>query len=82
MINLIRELHQVLAGRVPELSKKLDTVTTAKEAAAVVREMQEFNHRVMLTGQLLFQAESAALARCVGRMSGHGPRCRGVPGYL
>ena len=65
----MRELQKVLAGRVQELSKKLDTVTTAKQAAAIVQEMQEFNHRVTLTGQLLFKAQSAELTKSVEKVS-------------
>ena len=34
-----------------------------------MREMQEFNHRVALAGQLLFKEESAGLAKSVRKVS-------------
>ena len=68
MNDSIRELQKVLFGRVEELSKRLDGVTTAGEAAVIVREMEEFNHRVTLAGQLLFAAQSAGLTQCVDKV--------------
>jgi hypothetical protein len=57
----MRELQEVLLGRVQALSRQLDDAKTTKEAEAIVREMLEFNHRVTLTGQLLFREQSKQL---------------------
>lgn len=78
MNDSMRELHQVLAGRVQELSRRMDTVKTAAEAQAVVREMQEFNHRVMLAGSLLFSAEAAGLAARVKKVTEAAARVDGA----
>jgi hypothetical protein len=64
----LRELQKQLAGRVQQLSKKLDDVTTSEEAEAVIHEMQEFNHRVTLVGQLLFREESTELDELVAKV--------------
>ena len=68
MNNSMLELHQVLAGTMAGLSRKMDTVEGAAQAQAVVREMQEVNHRLMLAGQFLFSQETAALAAGVKKV--------------
>lgn len=65
----LKELQKTLLGRVQALSLQLDGAKTAKEADAIVREMQEFNHRVTLTGQLLFREQSEELERKVAKVT-------------
>jgi hypothetical protein len=58
----MRELQSALVRQFKKLHDSLDQVTDAERAQAIVREMQEVNHRIALTGSLLFAAESKALA--------------------
>src|SRR5262245_25774730 len=64
----LRDLQKLLAGRVQQLSKKLDDVTKPEEAETIIQEMQEFNHRVTLVGQLLFRQESQELDELVEKV--------------
>ena|SRR2546425_6273807 len=64
----LRELQKLLAGRVQQLSKTLDDVTKPEEAEAILREMQEFNHRVTIVGQLLFREESEDLDELIEKV--------------
>jgi len=64
----MRELQKLLAGRVQQLSKRLDEVTEAADAETILREMQEFNHRVTLAGQMLFREQSQELDELVEKV--------------
>jgi len=57
----MRILQGVLMRQLRKLHDKLDDVTDADVAEAIVREMQEVNHRIALTGSLLFSAQAAEL---------------------
>ena len=62
----LRELQALLVKQHSDLNRKLDDVTDAKVARAIVREMQEITHRITLVGQLLFAKQSAKLKEAVG----------------
>ncbi len=57
----IRELQGLLVRQFKKLHDSLDDVEDADAAQAIVREMQEVNHRIALTGSLLFAAQAAEL---------------------
>jgi hypothetical protein len=57
----MRELQSTLMGVLNGLHESLDNVTDANVAQAIVREMQEVNHRLALVGGLLFAAQSKEL---------------------
>jgi hypothetical protein len=50
-----KQLHDTLIAQHQALSDRLSTVTSADDADAIVREMQEINFRVMISGSLLFK---------------------------
>ena len=55
-INLeTKQLHQSLIAQHQALSNRLSTVTSVDDADAILREMQEINFRVMISGSLLFK---------------------------
>lgn len=73
MNTTLRELQVILANRVLLLSKQLDNVSNPSEAKKILDEMQEFNHRVILVGGLLFCQQSHDLdkkAEAVRRAKG------------
>ncbi len=57
----LRQLQIMLGKRVQKLSAELDEVADFQTAQDIIQEMQEFNHRVTLTGQLLFREQSTEL---------------------
>ena len=57
----IRELQGLLLRQFKKLHDSLDDVEDAGAAQVIVREMQEVNHRIALTGSLLFAAQAAEL---------------------
>lgn len=57
----IKALHDNLIAQHKALSDRLATTTTADDAEAIVREMQEVNFRVMMSGSLLFKQTTAAI---------------------
>jgi len=57
----MRELQSTLLRQFKKLHDSLDDVTDADRAQAIVREMQEVNHRIALTGSLLFAAQAKEL---------------------
>lgn len=61
-INLeTQRLHQSLIAQHQALSNRLSTVTSVDDADAILREMQEINFRVMISGSLLFKQTSAQI---------------------
>jgi hypothetical protein len=70
MNSSLRELQVILAGRVQLLSKQLDNVSNPDDAAKILGEMQEFNHRVTLVGSLLFRQQSKELDKKVDAVRG------------
>lgn len=56
-----KQLHDSLIAQHQALSDKLATVTSADDADAIVREMQEINFRVMISGSLLFKQTTAQI---------------------
>ena len=57
----IKALHDSLIAQHKALSDRLAVTTTADDAEAIVREMQEVNFRVMMSGSLLFKQTTAAI---------------------
>lgn len=57
----IKALHDSLIVQHKALSDRLATTTSADDAEAIVREMQEVNFRVMMSGSLLFKQTTAAI---------------------
>jgi hypothetical protein len=66
----VRELQVILADRVQLLSKQMDNVSNPDDAAKILGEMQEFNHRVTLVGSLLFRQQSQELDKKVEAVRG------------
>jgi hypothetical protein len=56
-----KQLHDTLIAQHQALSDRLSTVTSADDADAIVREMQEINFRVMISGSLLFKQTTAQI---------------------
>lgn len=56
-----KQLHDNLIAQHQALSDRLATVTSADDAEAIVREMQEINFRVMISGGLLFKQTTAQI---------------------
>ncbi|MBL8264581.1 MAG: hypothetical protein JNM58_19375 [Xanthomonadaceae bacterium] len=56
-----KQLHDNLIAQHQALSDRLSTVTSADDADAIVREMQEINFRVMISGGLLFKQTTAQI---------------------
>jgi hypothetical protein len=56
-----KQLHDTLIAQHQALSDRLSTVTSADDADAIVREMQEINFRVMISGGLLFKQTTAQI---------------------
>lgn len=56
-----KQLHDNLIAQHQALSDRLATVTSADDADAIVREMQEINFRVMMSGGLLFKQTTAQI---------------------
>ena len=50
-----RKLHQALLAQLQSLSELLGTTTDPANAEALLREMQELNFRIMMSGSLLFK---------------------------
>jgi 23S rRNA C2498 (ribose-2'-O)-methylase RlmM len=65
----IRDLQSMLLRQLKRLHDSLDDVTDANRAQAIVREMQEINHRIALTGSLLFAAQAEELDGKVSEVS-------------
>lgn len=57
----MRNLQGLLLREFKKLHDSLDDVTDPDVAQTIVREMQEVNHRIALTGSLLFAAQAAEL---------------------
>lgn len=57
----IKALHDDLMAQHKRLSDRLAVTTSADDAEAIVREMQEINFRVMMSGSLLFKQTTAAI---------------------
>ncbi len=64
----MRDLQNTLLRQFKKLHDSLDDVTDAARARAIVREMQEVNHRIALTGSLLFAAQAKELDGKVGEV--------------
>ena len=57
----MRDLQNTLLRQFKKLHDSLDDVTDADRADAIVREMQEVNHRIAMAGSLLFAAQAQEL---------------------
>ncbi|MCU0862998.1 MAG: hypothetical protein MUC36_04325 [Planctomycetes bacterium] len=56
-----KALHDALIARHKALSDRLSVTASLDDADAIVREMQEVNFRVMMSGSLLFKQTTAAI---------------------
>jgi prefoldin subunit 5 len=65
----MRKLQNALVLQLRKLNDSLDDVTDSNRAQAIVREMQEVNHRIALTGSLLFAAQAQELDDKVAEIS-------------
>ena len=57
----IKMLHEQLIKANLNLSERLGKTKTKGDAEAILNEMQEINHRVMLAGRFLFKKSSAEI---------------------
>jgi hypothetical protein len=57
----LRDLQTILINQMIELSRSLDSVSDPAQAAAIVGEEREINHRITLIGSLLFCQQSKEL---------------------
>lgn len=57
----IRRVQELLMKELKKLNDSLDDVTDFKQAQAIVREMQEVNHRIAIAGGVLFAAQAQEL---------------------
>lgn len=64
----IRALIAELARRSGQLQLALDAARSPEDALALVRELQEVNHRLTIAGSFLFAAQSKELAAKVGEV--------------
>jgi len=65
----MRDLQNTLVRQLKKLHDSLDDVTDADRADAIVREMQEVNHRIAMVGGLLFAAQANELDGKVAEVS-------------
>ncbi len=65
----VRTLQGTLLRQFKKLHDALDDVTDAARAQAILREMQELNHRIALTGSLLFAKQASELDKKVAGVS-------------
>jgi 23S rRNA C2498 (ribose-2'-O)-methylase RlmM len=65
----MRDLQSTLLRQFKKLHDSLDNVTDADRAEAIVREMQEVNHRIAMVGNLLFAAQANELDGKVAEVS-------------
>jgi hypothetical protein len=65
----MRDLQNTLVRQLKKLHDSLDDVTDADRADAIVREMQEVNHRIAMVGGLLFAAQASELDGKVAEIS-------------
>ena len=54
----MRDLQNTLLREFKKLHDSLDDVTDPDRAEAIVREMQEVNHRIAMAGSVLFAAQA------------------------
>ena len=57
----IKQVHDELIARHSSLSDLLGSTSSPSDAEAILREMQEVNFRVMISGSLLFKQTTAKL---------------------
>jgi len=65
----MRDLQSTLLRQFKKLHDSLDDVSDADRADAIVREMQEVNHRIAMAGGLLFAAQASELDEKVADVS-------------
>jgi 23S rRNA C2498 (ribose-2'-O)-methylase RlmM len=65
----MRDLQSTLLRQFKKLHDSLDDVTDADRVDAIVREMQEINHRIAMAGSLLFAAQAQELDGKVAEVS-------------
>ena len=65
MSKSLKSLHALLVKQVFALSKRLDAETDPAMALTIVREQEEFTHRMNLVAALLFTKESEGIQQMV-----------------
>jgi len=65
----MRKLQSTLVLQFRKLNDSLDNVTDSSRTEAILREMQEVNHRIAITGSLLFSAQAEELDEKVAVIS-------------
>ena len=61
----LQQLQSQLSDTMDQLNTALGTATTADQAQAIAGQIGEVNHRITLTGQLLFHAQTQAITDAV-----------------
>jgi hypothetical protein len=64
----LQGLHEQLIQRVLELSNALGEAEDSDTVDAIIREMQEVNHRVTLVGNLLFTQQSKKISAAIKKV--------------
>lgn len=62
----LKKLHTALGKTVQELSNRLGRTSDPEEAEAILREMEEVNFRVTMTGRLLFHKTTTRINQRIG----------------
>ncbi|MCY1431114.1 hypothetical protein D9M71_470760 [compost metagenome] len=62
----IKKLHQQLIETHQSLAKRLGNTSDPDEAEDILREMEELNFRLMMSGRLLFKRTTATIDRRIG----------------
>jgi hypothetical protein len=64
----LRELHEELIKRVVELADAIGRAPDSDTVDAIIREMQEVNHRITLVGNLLFTRQTRKVETAMNRV--------------
>jgi phosphoribosylanthranilate isomerase len=62
----IKKLHQQLIGIHQNLAERVGKTSDQNEAEAILREMDEVNHRLMIAGRLLFKESTEKIEKHIG----------------
>jgi hypothetical protein len=65
----LQSLHETLIQKVADLSAQLGSATSTTEARAIMTEIDEFNHRVTLVGNLLFKQQTAQITKAASKVN-------------
>jgi cell fate (sporulation/competence/biofilm development) regulator YmcA (YheA/YmcA/DUF963 family) len=65
----MERLHADLIKTADELSKRMEAAATIDDVRALLVEIVEVNHRITVTGQLLFKAKTAVISDAVAKVT-------------